>query len=272
MNLVKWYLDVVTPTGECLIGYAVSWPHRSREAPGRDEPCQCRPASCVQVDEQGVVRERTRLRAVSDFTVDQEGVRWQCPRLSIDGRWRPRATTPAVVEVLFDEPVGRITWSCLAPAAEVDLRCNGRRLVGYGYAERLELHLPLAALPMNELRWGRFIGEQRSLVWIDWRGRSPRAWVYLDGALTAGAVVSDDRIEWPAQSGRVEFADSVTIRDDRVNDRALRGLGLLRRCVPREVRDARESKWLSRGTLFENGVAADHGWTIHEVVRFGVSS
>jgi hypothetical protein len=144
---------------------------------------------------------------------------------------------------------------------------DGAALSGLGYAERLTLSLPPWRLPIDELRWGRWIAADggRSLVWIDWRGAQPLTAVFVDGVRQEAATVDDDR---------VAGADVILVLTDQrtLHRRALRdvigAVGPLTRVFPASWLDVEDCKWMSLGTLHVAGARLETGWAIHEHVRF----
>jgi hypothetical protein len=188
---------------------------------------------------------------------------------------------------LLDTPAGILEWRCEAPAASVSIAAGLRageapihRVVGFGYAECLLLTVVPWALPISELRWGRWISPstRRSIAWVDWRGSRPLTVVLLDGVPALDAHVDDDRI-------RVAGSELVLSGTETLHARALgdllAGLGPIAACVPAAWRSVEDRKSRSVGTcrpcapepqLPEAGssqpAAAETGWAIHETVRF----
>jgi hypothetical protein len=144
---------------------------------------------------------------------------------------------------------------------------DGTALSGLGYAERLTLSIAPWRLPIEALRWGRWIAAEggRSLVWIDWRGTHPLTAVFVDGVRQGAATVDDDR---------VAAADVILVLRDRrtLHQRALRdvigAVGPLARMFPASWLDVEDCKWMSVGTLHGAGGSPETGWAIHEHVRF----
>jgi hypothetical protein len=182
-------------------------------------------------------------------------------RLGISGRWVP--TTGAIEALLLDDPSGTIWWRCHQPGGRAKARLpDGRDLDGDGYAEELVMTCPPWALPFLELRWGRFVGGNRSVVWIDWRGKLERRWVFVNG-VPVEARVGADSIEWPG--GRLEIDAGRPVREATIGRTIA---GPLSFCLPRRIARAIESKWLSRGRLLAEGGDSTEGSVIHEVVRW----
>ncbi len=193
-------------------------------------------------------------------------LRWSSRRLGFDACWKP--TAPPVSRRLFERASGHVDWDCRAPLAEASVRSSGgATIAGLGYAERLTMTLPPWRLPLDELRWGRFVAPRQSVVWIEWCGPSPLRLVFVNGAEAPRAVIRD---------GGVDLTPGALLRLGRT--RALRSgqpfhalaaeLSGLASVLPARLRAIEEEKWLSAGTLVAGDTSVE-GWAIHERVRFG---
>ena len=149
---------------------------------------------CVDADGNAAIAywARLRWRYINLYyrTVSINGVERRCT----EGSWLQsvsiEARTPPIRRRLFESADGIVDWSCEMPRAKARIG----EVRGDGYAELLRMTIPPWKLPIDELRWGRFIGGETSVVWIEWRGPLPQKLVFVDGAAT-DAVVCDDRVE-----------------------------------------------------------------------------
>jgi hypothetical protein len=252
--LHKWYLDVTADDGSAAIVYVarLSWGLLRL------------PYAEVLVARPGKTAPESRRRFSRRALVTLEGptIRLAAPALRVHGAWT--AATPAVEATLLDTPAGAIGWRCRQPGGEACLNLpGGEVLAGQGYVEELFLSLRPWSLPFRELRWGRFLGGGRSLVWIDWRGGLERRWVFLDGEAAPRAAVSDLAVEW--DGARLELESGRELRRQALAGTVGPGLRWL---LPRRLARAVEVKWVSRGRLAERGREAVAGWAIHEVVTW----
>ena len=149
------------------------------------------------------------------------------------------------------------------PSATVEVREGGRLVRGLGYAERLEMTVPPWRLPIDTLRWGRFLAPEKSVVWIDWqREGDDRSWTFVNGAEVRGEVSEEDVF---FEGGRVSLPqrDRLLLRDGRLS-LLLRNLRLPRSLPALAIH---EMKWRTRGCLQIQGAPPVEGWAIHETVR-----
>lgn len=120
------------------------------------------------------------------------------------------------------------------------------------------------ALPFQELRWGRFTGSGRSVVWIDWRGGLERRWLFVDGEAVKAHLLEADGVAWP--TGRLEIQPGVVVREASIG-RTL--AGPLARLLPRRIGQALETKWQWPGRRHPGeAMPPVQGSVIHEVVRW----
>ena len=104
----------------------------------------------------------------------------------------------------------------------------------WGYAERLRLNLRPGRLPIDGLRWGRFVSAAHSAVWIAWEHPTPRRWLWHDGAEILEPKISDREISWP--DGRVTMGEPRTLRTGRLAETVLARWPRVQRWLPKRSR------------------------------------
>jgi len=306
MQLRKYYLDLVTPSGEAFAWHwaMLRWPYGRRgwlalryaaELAWRDGRAEHRHAAdagaepyAVQSASDGGATEPWGRggAASSSGAATGESLRWCCAALEIEGDWSSLSRQERILDLHPKRP-GTILWTLLHEGASVSVRRQGEVLQGRGYAERLDLSFPSWRpwrwkLPIDVLRWGRLITESRHVVWIAWGGPFPLKRMVVDGALLPEEHVQrieDDGVGW--RGGRITLDRGALLRDARLKDSlqaSLRGPArLLGSALPRHLIHARESRWLSSGTISEDdqggcrdgGAPGQLGWAMHERVIFG---
>jgi hypothetical protein len=254
--LSKWYIDCVGDGGECAIAYHVrlSW-----------GPIALGYASLLRRGARDGTCSESTLRAGPEPVTAPGYVAWDTPALGL--QVTAQSHSVPFSRHLLRGPQGNVSWECVAPGAEVRVRCGPDfALNGLGYAERLEVSSTSWRLPIEQLRWGRFLTPTRALVWIGWWGPEPRTLVFDDGRCQADAVIEDGAIRF----GRSHLAldRGAIIRDADLAETIEPLARLLGPAVGGAAR-IHETKWLSRGTLHDPAVAAPaEGWAIHELVVF----
>lgn len=227
-KLSKWYLDCVTEAGDCFAAYSarLSWgPMRLRY-------------TAVVGGHATFTRQPEPLR--------RDGVvAWKVPALKISGRWSSldRPLQASLLDASVD-------WSCVAPRAEVEVTVAGRTFTGLGYVEHLTLTKPPWALPLQELRWGRFLSASDALVWIECIGPEPEHVVWRNG------IRQEEEPQLKMEEPRV-------IRSGTLGDALFATHSRLRKVFPQRILKTKETKWLGRTTLGDSS-----GWALYENVRW----
>ena len=191
---------------------------------------------------------------------------WSPGHFGVRAQWSALAE-PIDVRLLTTDD-GFVDWRCTHPyaAAKISL-ANGRQLNGKGYAEYLQMSLKPWKLPIDELRWGRFLSEHHHLVWIDWKSDSPKRWLFHNGVQREVAVIDDDQLILDKDNIILSLNDRQVIREGAVISSAFGKLPFPSLRLPLRQLNAYECKWRSWGTLRQNGMVIAEGWAIHEVVK-----
>ena len=254
--LTKWYLDCVAPDGRAAIGYwaslrlhglEIGWNNVSTYEPGQPP------------------RERTSLHLVRAPQRSGDTITWTSHALGCT--FTLDATLPPATIQLLDDPRGRIDWRCEAPAARVRVTTpDGAPLDGTGYAECLVMTVLPWQLPLDQLRWGRWVSldARRSLVWIDWRGEKPSRWALVDGVVRTDVVVRDSDIAFSGATLPLE--PSRTLHDRRLGD-IVGPIKPLAALLPDALLALHEQKRCGAAALHDGTEAPVSGWTIHELVQ-----
>lgn len=254
--LSKWYCDCVDSEGKTFIGYWARLRWGLFTLPY---------SATIYKPAAGSPHARYLVRRCDEPVVESGELRWNDRRLGIRGSWT--ASCPSIHRVLLEREDGAITWSCHCPSAQafVDLAGAGR-ISGLGYAEHLGLTIRPWRLPFDELVWGRFISADDALTWIDWRGGEERRWTFQDGSEVNCASMSETAVELQEDGARLELREESVLRAGPLASTALRSIPAVWFLLPRGLRSAHETKWLSRGA-FKTATRSSMGWAIHEVVR-----
>jgi hypothetical protein len=192
-------------------------------------------------------------------------IQWQSDSLGIMGVWE-RLDPPFETE-LYETSEGVVRWRCLQPRsrATVNLAC-GKVVKGLGYLERLDMTLAPWKLPIQELRWGRFLSDRESLVWIDWRGSHACRIVLQNGILVHATGVGENEITLNGNSC-LRLAEGDVLRKGALGETALAIIPGLKRLFPSKILSVQECKWRSRAELW-SADSQSSGWAIHEVVTW----
>jgi len=257
-SLTKWYLDCVDAEGRVAIAYwsAIAW---------RGIEITWHSISLHEIGAEPI--HRTSVNPVAAPAVADSSVLWHSAPLGF--RLTCHSRGPVITERLLDGDDGVVDWRCESAHGDVTVECDTHEAVrGKGYAECLSMTLPPWRLPIDELRWGRWIAADgdRSVVWIDWRGSHPLTAIFVDGQIQPAASVGDDRIE--SGDAVLALTDRHTIYSRSLSDTLGKLRPMLAPVLPHSWLAVEDRKWRSRGTLRVAGRPDETGWVIHETVRW----
>jgi hypothetical protein len=256
-TLSKWYLDCVGGDGDALVAYAAEM---------RWGPLTLRYASTLR-------RRPGELEATAATTMREVpwpvesalDVTWSAPLLGLEGRWT--GLGGPIEATVLESTEGSVRWRCIHPRARAAVTHAGERIEGLGYVEVLTLTMAPWRLPIDELRWGRFLGERHALVWIDWRGPHSRRVAWLDGAQVDLARVDTDLVASERGQVRLSIDPGGLLRRGALGRTALAVVPAVDRLLPVRILATDETKWCARGVLDADG-DMDTGWVVHEVVSW----
>jgi hypothetical protein len=254
-RLSKWYMDCVAEDGDVVIAYAAEL---------RWGPVSLHYGSVLWREAGTQARVRSTFRGSLEPTLTGEVLAWSCPELELDGRWS--ALAPPVEATILESSEGRVHWRCHQPRARAEITLGSRALRGLGYTESVLLTVEPWRMPIDELRWGRFVGERSSLVWIDWRGEHGRHLLLLDGAEVGPARIDARSVANDRGDVRLHIEEGGALRRGAIGKTALASIPGIER-FPARILAVDEQKWCAPGTL-EDARGSDRGWVVHEVVRW----
>ena len=256
--LSKWYLDCIADNGDTVVGYAASlrWRALSLEY-----------SSILVKRSGGKIQTKTTLHTGVQPTEAVDCVQWNCPSLTVGGIWQ--ALQRPIARTIFPSSTTPLQWLCVQPRSWAEVDCGDLGMFsGYGYVDHIEMTAKPWQLPLEELRWGRFLSASDSIVWMDFRGPSPESIVFLNGNLCRNMQVSDTEIILVDEDLCLTFEETQVLRDGALVSTALSETPGVNTLLPAKILQTRESKWRSRGVLRRRGAIKCTGWTIHEFVRW----
>jgi hypothetical protein len=255
-QLTKWYADCVGENGDTVIVYC---------GIARWRGISLHYASVLEANADEQPRARYSLKRCAMPAEEGTTVRWQCKALHVEGAWE--RLDPSYSAQIYESSTGSIEWHCVQPRSRVTLSLGEGSVVrGLGYVEWLEMSVAPWNLPLEELRWGRFLNESDSLVWMDWRGEHSRRIVLDRGTTGSASVVEESGIVLDGEVSLRLHAGEM-LRTGSLGKTALRVIPGVKRLLPKRILEVQELKWRSRAELLR-GNTRSSGWAIHEVVRW----
>jgi len=208
--LSKWYMDCVSEEGEVVVLYTARL---------RWHAVTLHYASLLVRSADGEPRTETSMRATSEPEIAGDALSWSAPALDVAGTWSSLAAPSRAT--VYESPEGKVEWQCFGARARAEITHRGRVVRGLGYAERLDLDVEPWRMPIDQLRWGRFVGERSSLVWIDWRGAHEKHLVFHDGAAIGPASIDERAVVAERDGVRLAIEPGGALRRGAIGGTAL---------------------------------------------------
>ena len=257
-SLSKWYLDCITDSGDAMVGYAASlhWRALALEY-----------SSVLVLRSTDIIRTKTTLHGGSHPTEAVDCVQWNCPPLAVSGIWQ--TLERPIARTIFSSSTTPLQWACVQPRSWAEIDCGDLGMFsGYGYVDHIEMTAKPWQLPLEELRWGRFLSASDSIIWMDFKGPFPESIVFHNGTLCRRVQVSDTEIVLFDEDFRLTFEETQVLRDGALVSTVLSEIPGVKNFLPTRMLHTHESKWRSRGILKRGNIKKSDGWAIHEVVRW----
>lgn len=174
----------------------------------------------------------------------------------------------AIKKTLFkDRDNNELIWNCHHPRAMAEITYNGNIFKGYGYAETLFCKIKPWNLPIDELKWGRFLSDSFTVIWIKWIGKHPINKIFINGIEYNDAIFENDIIVFGDGLYQLKFSDRRIIRKGKLSGLFLK-MTLLKMFLNRRILNTIEIKLKARTTLSINSVFLSNGWSLFEVVTW----
>jgi len=257
-SISKWYLDCITDDGDAFVGYAASlrWKALSLEY-----------SSYLVRRTTGEIQTKATLQGGKQPVIAGDSLRWDCPALKLEGMWQAKQQ-PIGCKV-FRASKTPLDWTCIQPHGVAKININGLGVFnGFGYVDYLDLPAQPWQLPLDELRWGRYLSQKDSIIWMDFKGPFPETIVYHNGILCSEARISDHDVFLGEEAGVLSFEETQVLRDGALVSTVLSAVPGISNLLPARMLDTHETKWRSRGIMRKGDSTVSTGWTVHEVVRW----
>jgi len=260
-HLSKWFLDFTGEDGEAMIFYAAKLKWHGWSATY---------TSWLNYNSSSVVHLKSRFRNVQFPHLNDNLITWEDSNFGVSGTWE--SLSDPIQSKIFDSEDGYLDWKCYQPASKVRLKIKDREVEGRGYVEQLILTVSPWKIPMDELRWGRFVSDENNLVWIELREKNKQQWLWLNGEKTDSCIIEDYFISIPERNLILKLDRRVLLESEKkilsVVEKLIRYIPGFNKVMPLNFIMADEYKWLSKGELQLNNKTISTGMSIHELVNF----
>jgi hypothetical protein len=180
-----------------------------------------------------------------------------------------KRTDDAIICTLFkDSENNELKWDCHHPRALAEIIYNGNIYKGLGYSETLFCPIKPWNLPLDELRWGRFLSDSSTVIWINWQGTVPINKIFYNGIEFNDAIFGNDIIIFNDGAYKLEFSEKRIIRQGKLSG-LFSKMAFLKIFFNRRILSTIEIKYKARTTFSKNSAFLSNGWSLFEALTWG---
>jgi hypothetical protein len=121
---------------------------------------------------------------------------------------------------------------------------------------------------LDELRWGRFLSDSYTLIWINWKGKYPVNKIFFNSVEYNDAIFKNDSIIFSDGTCQLKFSETQLIRKGKVSG-LFSKMPLLKIFFNRSILNTVETKYKAKTTLSKGSIFLSNGWSLFEIVTWG---
>jgi hypothetical protein len=186
--------------------------------------------------------------------------------LKLQGTWH-RQDSPVSILLFTDKNGNKLFWDCHHPKTSTSIVYKGRIYQGLGYAETLTLPIKPWKLPIDQLRWGRFLSHNHTIIWINWKGAYPLNKLIWNGQLIDDAIFKDSYITFDNGKSVLTFHEKSIIREGKLI-KLLSKMPWLRIIFNSKILNTLEIKYKASTSFSRNHTVLEKGWSLFEIVTW----
>ena len=256
-NIEKLYIDCIDDRGNCFIIY---W------ARMKFFLIRFVYSGLIFCDAKGIITEKSTFRNTGKPAIN-ETINFNHKYFKI-GLSLKRTDDPIIRSLYKESENNELIWNCRLPKGLAEITYNGTIYKGLGYAETLVSHIKPWDLPIDELRWGRFLSDSFTIIWIYWKGKHPLNIILLNGFEYFDAIFEIDTIIFGEGIYQLKFSEIQLIREGRLSG-LFSKFALLKIFLNRRILNTLEIKYKAKTTLTKNSLSVSCGWSLFEIVTWG---
>ncbi len=255
-KLDKTYLDCIDSEGNCFIVYWAKLEYLFLNITY---------SGLIFSSRNGITKEKSSFR-LFPRPVIQDKIKYSNPHTGVSGIWGK--LDQSIISLLYSDPQeNKILWDCHHPKAQVEITYENKTFSGYGYSETILLPIKPWELPIEELRWGRFLSENVTIVWIEWRYQHPVNKLYYNGTLYEDAIFKENSIGFGQGKYKILMENPIVVREGKLG-KIINSTPWLKTFFNSKILQTVEIKYKSKTTFYEDRKTIEHGWSLYEVVKF----
>jgi len=186
--------------------------------------------------------------------------------LHLTGEWK-RLDNPLPVFTFTNNNNSELVWNCHHPKALTEITFNRNQFRGYGYAETLATTIKPRDLPMEELRWGRFLSESYTILWINWKGTYPVNKLFCNGTEYNDTTFKEERLSFGKGTYVLLFNEISAIRKGKLSKLFSR-TPWMKIFFSIRILNSIENKYKAKSVLTLNQEITSTGWSLYEIVTW----
>lgn len=256
-KIEKFYLDCIDDTGNCFIVY---W--------AKVEFLLARffYSGLIFCENEGSTIEKSSFRMTPKPVINKT-INLNNRYLKIDLILKG-IDDPISLSLYKNSHNNELIWNCHHPKSVAEIIYNGNKYKGYGYAETLVSFIKPWDLPIGELRWGRFLSDSDTLIWISWKGNYALNKVILNSYEFNDAIFEKDSIIFGEGTYHLKFSNIQVIRKGKIS-RVFSKMPYLKIFFNIRILNTVEIKFKAKTILNKNSLLLSKGWSLFEIVTWG---
>lgn len=254
-KLEKLYLDCIDESGNCFIIYRACLKLYFFKVAY---------SALLFSDFQNKITEKTMLKKIGQPLINGSFLYYENPHLQIKGSWQ-RLDSPIFITLFKDQKGEKLTWNCHHSKAWTKIEYGGKVFQGLGYAETLYLPVKPWKLPVQEIKWGRFLSEIYTVIWIHWKGEYPVNKIFCNGTLYEDAVFNHDIITFGEAKYILSFQEISVLREGSLAS-TLSDIFFLEMFLKSRIFSLYENKYKAKAVLKYGHDKSSIGWALYETV------
>jgi hypothetical protein len=179
-----------------------------------------------------------------------------------------RIDDPIIRSLYKDNDKNELIWNCHHPKALAEILYNGHSFKGFGYAETLSLPIKPWDLPIDELRWGRFLSGDYTVIWISWKGKNSVNKIFFNNAEFNDAIFGNDNIIFGGGIYNLKFSEIFIIRKGKLSN-LFSKINLLKLIFNQRILNTMEIKYKAKTIFSKDSVVLSNDWSLFEIVTWG---
>ena len=179
-----------------------------------------------------------------------------------------RIDEPIFRQLYKDNKNNELSYNCHHPKALTKIFYYGRTYEGFGYSESLFSEIKPWNLPIDELRWGRFLSDSYTLIWIYWKGKFTLNKMFFNDREYNDAVFENESVVFDNGTYRLNFSDMQVIRQGKLAG-LFSKMKLLRMFINHKILNALEIKYKAKTVFSKNSIDLSTDWSLFEIVTWG---